>query len=306
MQKTIFNVFFAFAIVGIFHNFILAQSLECDSVEINISGYTSGDVQWQISQDSINWLDLDGENNPELLISSTDTNFYRAVIYVGTCEPYYSDGIKNPKSFSLTQDEIDLILAAGTETEMEVMNIFEHPDSNILVSISDPLSVDCNYDEIVHMKERMYLTVTDPLNTGVGIAAPQVGINRRACWIQRYDKAPWWNPFGAPFEFYVNPVITARSDTLVQRADGCLSVPQEAGYPDMPDSTYRAIWVDVEYQLLDGTTITERIDHEYTAHIFQHELDHLDGIMYMERSQINNFKLFILPESSESYPLRGM
>ena len=108
----------------------------------------------------------------------------------------------------------------------------------------------------------------------MGIAAPQVGVNKRVIWVKRYDKA------GAPFECYINAYITAYSDTLKYRPDGCLSIPGVSG------SSWRAIWVDIIYDTPDGVRRSEHITHEYTAHIFQHEIDHLNGMVFLDRTQL--------------------
>lgn len=270
-----------------FYNNITAQTEDCDSVKIQLND-AYGSIQWQESIDGINFTPIQGAVSNSIKVLSQQDKYYRAKIEDGTCLPYYSDTIFKPKSYSLTQAEINLIMNGNNNDMFTVMNIFEQPDSIVLRNQSLELSIDCNYNEIVHMKDRMYETVNNPNNAGVGLAAPQIGINRKACWLQRYDKAPWWNPFEAPFEFYINPEILAYSDTLKRRGDGCLSVPQQASYPDVVDSSYRAIWVQVRYQLLDGTIITEIIDDEYTAHIFQHEIDHLNGVMFMDRDVEEN------------------
>ena len=60
-------------------------------------------------------------------------------------------------------------------------------------------------DDYAVLRRRMLATVQDPQNTGVGIAAPQVGILRRMIAVQRFDKP------GEPFEFYLNPEIVESS-----------------------------------------------------------------------------------------------
>lgn len=131
---------------------------------------------------------------------------------------------------------------------------------------------------------------------GVGIAAPQVGINRRIIWVQRHDKGTSLN---RPYEVYLNARITEYCDTVIRRWDGCLSVPQTPEYPNLIDSSYRAKWVRVEYYLPDGTYMNEKITQWFTAHIFQHEIDHLNGIMFFDQYVSKNKHLFtILPPDS--------
>jgi peptide deformylase len=123
---------------------------------------------------------------------------------------------------------------------------------------------------------------------GIGIAAPQVGINRNIVWIQRQDKGTIVN---RPWECYLNPRITGYSPIYNLRSDGCLSVsPTCEDNFSISGNSWRASWVDVEYYLPDGTFVQERITHALTAHIFQHEIDHLNGIMFFDRQDNPNDK----------------
>ncbi|MPM11177.1 Peptide deformylase [bioreactor metagenome] len=173
-----------------------------------------------------------------------------------------------PGDFS--NEDIELITSGTSNDRMRVLNYYVYDDSLILRNTSGNVNEYGSY-YLNLLKDRMYKTVTNPANPGVGIAAPQVGINKRIIWVKRYDKS------GAPFECYLNSYITAYSDTFKLRSDGCLSIPNTSG------SSWRAIWVDIKYDTPDGTHCTEHISHEYTAHIFQHEIDHLDGMVFLDR-----------------------
>lgn len=118
---------------------------------------------------------------------------------------------------------------------------------------------------------KMYRTLTDPSQDGVGIAAPQVGINRRIVLVMRYDKA------GKPIEPYLNIHIDSLWGQKTPGPEGCLSVPPYRGvvqrYPN----------VQISYLRPDGTPVTEKVG-GYSAIIFQHECDHLDGVLYTDRA----------------------
>ena len=120
------------------------------------------------------------------------------------------------------------------------------------------------------LRSRMLATVRDSLNEGVGIAAPQVGISRQLVAVQRLDKT------GEPFEFYVNPEIIYFSQDTVLGQEGCLSIPGRMG------SVYRSKEIVVRYR--DELSFEWRQDtvREFTARIFQHEIDHLNGILYTD------------------------
>ena len=118
---------------------------------------------------------------------------------------------------------------------------------------------------------KMYRTLTDPSQDGVGIAAPQVGINRRIVMVMRYDKP------GKPIEPYLNIKIDSLLGAPVPGPEGCLSVPPYRGV------VKRAPKVQISYLQTDGTPVTEQVE-GYSAIIFQHECDHLDGILYTDRA----------------------
>lgn len=118
---------------------------------------------------------------------------------------------------------------------------------------------------------KMYRTLTDPSQDGVGIAAPQVGINRRIVMVMRYDKP------GKPIESYLNIQIDSLLGVPVPGPEGCLSVPPYRGV------VKRAPKVQISYLQADGTPVTEQVE-GYSAIIFQHECDHLDGILYTDRA----------------------
>ena len=106
---------------------------------------------------------------------------------------------------------------------------------------------------------------------GVGLAAPQIGINRRVVAVQRFDKE------GEPFEVYPNISIIETSEELAPGPEGCLSVPNQR------HEVMRHTWVTIQYySLQEHKVIQERIE-GFTAVIFQHEVDHLSGVLYIDR-----------------------
>ena len=119
---------------------------------------------------------------------------------------------------------------------------------------------------------KMVSTVTDPSQDGVGIAGPQVGLARRIIAVQRLDRE------GEPFEVYPNVRIEALSGDIVSGREGCLSVPGKRG------SVPRYSTVVVSYK--DPMTLNTVLDtvEGFTAVIFQHEIDHLEGILYTDRA----------------------
>ena len=156
---------------------------------------------------------------------------------------------------------------------MRVLQVTEPYDSVVLRAVSIEFQASMlNSATYRRLCERMLLTVQDPEHEGVGIAAPQVGINRRLVAVQRFDKE------GEPFEFYPNlRILTARGDS-VAGPEGCLSVPGLRGI------VRRSRDIDVRY--LNPATLrdtTERVT-GFTAVIFQHEADHLAGTFYTDKA----------------------
>ena len=125
--------------------------------------------------------------------------------------------------------------------------------------------------ELKTLLDKMYRTLTDPSQDGVGIAAPQVGINRRLVLVMRYDKP------GEPIEPYLNIRIDSLWGQKIPGPEGCLSLPPLRG------TVQRYPYVKISYLKPVGTPVTEKVE-GYSAIIFQHECDHLDGILYTDRA----------------------
>lgn len=111
---------------------------------------------------------------------------------------------------------------------------------------------------------------------GVGIAAPQVANSDRLFIIAsrpnpRYPNAPEMKPTAM-----INPRILAHSTEVVKGWEGCLSIPGIRGLVPR----YQAI--EVEYSDRDGKLQKQELT-DFVARIFQHEYDHLDGIVFLDR-----------------------
>ncbi|MBQ9660187.1 MAG: peptide deformylase [Bacteroidales bacterium] len=122
------------------------------------------------------------------------------------------------------------------------------------------------------LASKMLATVRSPQQGGVGIAAPQVGILRRIAAIQRLDRE------GEPFVVYPNLRVLEHLGDTVRGPEGCLSIPGRRGIVPRSEGVIIS-WTDP--QTLQ--TVTEEV-HGFTAIIFQHETDHLDGILYTDRA----------------------
>ncbi|HEY3144306.1 MAG TPA: peptide deformylase [Acidimicrobiales bacterium] len=118
-------------------------------------------------------------------------------------------------------------------------------------------------DKLVRLAEEMLTTMYDA--PGVGLAAPQIGVRKR---LFVYD-------IGEGPQVVINPTIT-ESDGEWAYEEGCLSVPGLAWEIIRPKHVHLS-GVD-----LDGNELSVEAD-ELIARCFQHELDHLDGVLLLER-----------------------
>ena len=111
---------------------------------------------------------------------------------------------------------------------------------------------------------------------GAGIAAPQIGELVRIATIEvtHNPRYPYKPPI--PLTIVVNPVIAPLDDELVEINEGCLSV------PDMRGNVMRHVNIRVRYWDRDGNEHDE-VRRGLTAGTFQHELDHLDGVLFLDR-----------------------
>lgn len=170
----------------------------------------------------------------------------------------------------LSKEELSLI--HDGEGLMRVTTIDNHADSLLLRSNSTYfVDEDLRSEAYATLAARMVTTVTDPSQDGVGIAGPQVGILRRVVAVQRFDKE------GEPFEVYPNVHIEPVGDDMAVGPEGCLSV------PGMRGDVERYTRIRLMYTDPVSLMPVEEIVEGFTAVIFQHECDHLDGILYIDR-----------------------
>jgi peptide deformylase len=107
---------------------------------------------------------------------------------------------------------------------------------------------------------------------GVGLAAPQVGINKRLMvYNTSGDSKKWLDE-----TILLNPKIVEYSDAMDTEIEGCLS------FPDMSGQVTRSKWIKVQAMSLKGRPIKKKFT-GWEARIFQHEYDHLDGVVYIDR-----------------------
>ena len=187
-------------------------------------------------------------------------------------------------------DELTLIKSGSSQEPMRVLQTTNPDDLDFLTQKTENIKL--SDKNIKVLADRILATVLDPKSRGVGIAAPQVGIARKAFWVKRMDKVD------QPFEFFVNPKITWYSDIKRYGKEGCLSIPDQSGL------VYRSLVIQIEYFDLDGNFHNEIVE-GFTAVIFQHEYDHLEGILYPDQIEKSESIEYVKSESQNElyYPI---
>ena len=118
---------------------------------------------------------------------------------------------------------------------------------------------------------------------GAGIAAPQIGVSLRVVIFEVRENPRYPHVAPVPYTKLINPVLTPLGDEQEEGWEGCLSVPGMRGLvPRFRRLRYQGLGVDGEP--LDRTV------EGFHARVVQHEVDHLDGILYPQRiADLRNF-----------------
>lgn len=195
------------------------------------------------------------------------------LLFLVLCSLYScSKSLMNSKQEKIifSDSERKMILSGNEDKPMRVYKINNTSDSILLRTPSRELVNFVGDPALELFNKRLLRTVRDSMSLGVGIAAPQVGILSRIIYVQRFDKED------APFEVYYNPEILQYSEKKQTRREGCLSI------PDRRDTlSCRAYAILIDYDRPDGSHVIEMVE-DFTAIIFQHEIDHLNGILYTD------------------------
>ena len=177
----------------------------------------------------------------------------------------------------LTMTKEEAALINGSPDIMRILTIDNDADLAVLRSSSTNFNVaDLNTPEYAALARKL-VTTLESTDGGVGLAAPQVGINRRVVAVQRVDKE------GEPIEVYANIVIEDVRGEIVAGPEGCLSVPDQSGdVMRYQDITIR--YTDINSDRLDQPREIRENVSGFAAVIFQHEVDHLEGVLYIDKN----------------------
>lgn len=145
----------------------------------------------------------------------------------------------------------------------------------------------------------MAATLTSYLGGFTGLAAPQVHLSRRICfYMVDKNRSDEHCPGGIAPRFLINATYEPITDETINQIEGCLSMPGLVG------CVKRYQGIRVTGFLSDGHTATP-IEYEawgYHARVLQHEIDHLDGVLYLQRLCAPNM-LAYMEEAKAYWPL---
>lgn len=148
---------------------------------------------------------------------------------------------------------------------MAKLKLYEYPHPILKQKTEKFVCVDDDVRKFLDdMLETMYA------EAGVGLAAPQVGVSKRAVVIDIAHEGEEPAPL-----YMVNPEIIWRSEETEICEEGCLSLPEQRAEVERPAS------VKIKYLDYNGKSC-ELLAEGFLAVAVQHELDHLDGILYID------------------------
>ena len=155
-----------------------------------------------------------------------------------------------------------------------ILPVAQRGERILTVTAAEVAQAELNSPWLKELAAAMHATMLE--RNGVGIAAPQVYVSKRviivaSCPNLRYPDAPEMDAL-----VMVNPEILEKSELTVLGEEGCLSVPNERG------QVARAQTIQLRYFTLEGVAVEMSLS-GFPARIVQHEVDHLDGILFVER-----------------------
>lgn len=173
--------------------------------------------------------------------------------------------------------------------EGKLLEIFKYP-APVLKKVAKPVT-EFNEELRSIVKDMLFTMYHAP---GIGLAAPQVGVSLRFfvidIWYDRekvtlHDGTEEYRLSNFQPKVFINPIFKSKEGEILYE-EGCLSV------PGIYEDVKRAELVTIEYQDLDGNKHTLEAD-ELLSVCLQHENDHLDGVVFVERLSLLKRQLII-------------
>lgn len=157
---------------------------------------------------------------------------------------------------------------------MAILDILTYPEKSLLIPSVPVENID---DEIKKLVKNMGETMFDA--PGVGLAAPQVGVNKRIIVYDTHADDPDFEGKKTEFTALINPEIVEASGSITSEGEGCLSV------VDFTADVKRYENVTVTALDIEGNPVKMEAS-GIIAVIMQHEIDHLDGVLFIDRISV--------------------
>ena len=189
--------------------------------------------------------------------------FLFAITIISSCSSKYH----------FSKHEKNLIYQETENMPFRVLQITNPEDSVLLRTSCNDINISNNRDLEILISR---LKATLMSENGVGIAAPQVGIMKNIFLFIRSESPE-------TIVVAINPKIVNHPDeTICFERDGCLSIPDVAG------NSIRYPWIEVEYYTETGILVREKLEGYsretgFTSVVFQHEYDHLQGVLFIDK-----------------------
>ena len=164
----------------------------------------------------------------------------------------------------------------------------------ILEKQCDEVNITNNNEDIIDIIEDLKSTLE--YGTGLGIVAPQIGVNKKIIVVgAKKENIKYNDAEEIPITAMINPTWKKLSEDTDVQYEGCMSVPSIRGKVER----YKNI--ELTYYNENGEKIVKKIS-GFFARLVQHECDHLDGIVFLEK--VKGSKDFATKENIEKYNLR--
>lgn len=180
----------------------------------------------------------------------------------------------------------------------KITNVIKAPDSRLRIKTKPVKKINSNLLAILKDMIKLTKTFKDP--EGVGLAATQIGLSESFFVARLHDskqtppseptqRAKRWANYKKEFVAIINPKILSFSKATKPYFEGCLSIPTIWG------QVKRHTGIRISYQNIAGLNITKTLK-GIPAWIFQHEVDHLNGIVFTQR---------VLEQKGKFYKFKG-
>lgn len=162
-----------------------------------------------------------------------------------------------------------------------MLHIETGKENKILRAISQPIEKE-DIKKYLKLGKEMLKYIKNPDNAWVGLSAPQVWINKRLIVVSLIKDREDEN---FPTIIMINPEILEYSEEKELDKEGCLSVPQERWLVKR--------WKEIKLQYIDEKGLLKKLVLKWlSARVVQHEVDHLDGILFTDKLESKYERFF--------------